>query len=235
MINEVMLGDCFEVMKSIEDNSVDLILTDPPYSISKHSFFNINPTNPKFSNIKHDFGEWDKEDLNLDELFSQFARILRKGGSVIIFYDIWKCEKIRESALKNKFKQPRVCQWVKTNPTPINSKKNYLSNSVEFFFTFVKGKCPVFNSEYDRGIYSFPLPYGKTKTDHPNEKPINLFKNLVEKHSNMGDLILDPFAGSGTTGLACRECDRNFILIERDPTYFELSKTRLNQSIDKKI
>lgn len=232
MINKIMLGDCFELLKDLGDNSVDLILTDPPYNISKHSYFEVNSSDKKFGKISHDFGDWDKNELDLENLFSEFARVLKKGGSVIIFYDIWKCNKIKEAAIKNCFKQPRVCQWVKTNPTPINSKKNYLSNSIEFFFTFVKNKCPTFKAEYDKGIYDFPLPYGKTKTCHPNEKPLNLFKSLIEKHSYEGDLILDPFAGSGTTGVACLELGRNFILIEREPEFYNLCQKRVSQTLN---
>ena len=173
--------------------------------------------------------------MDLQNLFFEFGRILKNGGSVIIFFDIWKSNKVKEAALKNSFKQPRVCQWVKTNPTPINSQKNYLSNSVEYFFTFVKGKRPTFNSKYDKGIYDVPLPYGKTKTNHPNEKPLNLFKSLVEKHSNVGDLVLDPFAGSGTTAVACIETGRNYILMEREKDYYNLCEKRINQTLIKKI
>lgn len=235
MINEIMLGDCFDLLKDLEGDSVDLILTDPPYNISKHSYFKVNSSCKKFGKISHDFGDWDKDDLDLQNLFFEFGRILKNGGSVIIFFDIWKSNKVKEAALKNSFKQPRVCQWVKTNPTPINSQKNYLSNSVEYFFTFVKGKRPTFNSKYDKGIYDVPLPYGKTKTNHPNEKPLNLFKSLVEKHSNVGDLVLDPFAGSGTTAVACIETGRNYILMEREKDYYNLCEKRINQTLIKKI
>ncbi|WP_248785824.1 site-specific DNA-methyltransferase, partial [Escherichia coli] len=90
---------------------------------------------------------------------------------------------IKDVATKYGFKQPRVCQWVKTNPVPINSKKNYLSNAIEFFFTFVKTKKRVFNSIYDKGIYNYPLCHGKERTSHPTQKPLALIENLITKHS----------------------------------------------------
>ncbi len=180
-------------------------------------------------NISIDFGEWDKEEIDWQTLFFEYNRILKKGGTLIIFYDVWKSSEIKQIAENFKLKQPRVCSWVKTNPVPINSKINYLSNSTEFFFTFVKGSKPTFNSEYDNGIYYFPICHGKERYNHPTQKPLNLIKTLVEKHSNPGDVVLDSFAGTGTTGHACQILDRNYILIEKDVEYFEIIKQRLNK------
>ena len=90
MINQILLGDCFDVLSNVESNSVDLILTDPPYDISRKSYFGSGSnTNKKFKDISIDFGYWDK-DIDMYRLFSEFYRVLRKGGTVIIFYDIWK-------------------------------------------------------------------------------------------------------------------------------------------------
>jgi len=233
MLNQIILGDCYEVLKKLEKNSIDLILIDTPYQISRKSNFTKNSTNAKFNKINIDFGYWDQEEIDLDSLFSEFKRILKNGGYVIIFYDVWKSQSLKHFAEKWGFKQPRVCQWVKTNPVPINSKKNYLSNSIEFFFTFVKGKNPVFNSEYDKGIYNFPICHGKERTSHPTQKPIGLIKSLIEKHSNKGDIILDCFAGSGTTGEASKDLERDFILIEKEMEYYELISKRLNLSNSK--
>jgi len=229
MSNEIILGDCYELLKTIKSSSIDLILTDPPYNISRSSNFTKNSDNKKFNNISIDFGDWDQSEIDLDNLFNEFKRVLRKGGTLIIFYDVWKSQNIKYFADKNGFKQPRVCQWVKTNPVPINSKKNYLSNAIEFFFTFVKGGNSTFNSSYDRGIYNYPICHGNERTSHPTQKPLGLIKSIIEKHSKSGDIILDPFGGSGTTGIACLELSRRFILFEKDQTYFELSKDRIEQ------
>ena len=233
MINEIILGDCFEVLSKIESDSVNLILTDPPYLISRDSNFTgysdsaSDKMVTKYSNISIDFGYWDKKDINFDSLFKEYYRILKSGGTLIIFFDIWKSSLLKELANKYKFKQHRICQWVKNNPTPINSKINYLSNGVEFFFTFTKGKKPIFNSGYDKGIYNFPLCHGKERTDHPTQKPLELFKSLIEKHSSIGDLVLDTFGGSGTTAIASILTDRKYILVESDETYYQISKKRI--------
>jgi len=229
MSNEIILGDCYELLKTIKSSSIDLILTDPPYNISRSSNFTKNSDNKKFNNISIDFGDWDQSEIDLDNLFSEFKRVLRKGGTLIIFYDVWKSQNIKYFADKIGFKQPRVCQWVKTNPVPINSKKNYLSNAIEFFFTFVKGGNSTFNSSYDKGIYNYPICHGNERTSHPTQKPLGLIKSIIEKHSKSGDIILDPFGGSGTTGIACLELSRRFILFEKDRAYFELSKERIEQ------
>lgn len=228
MDNKVLLGDCYEILKSLDDSSVDLILIDPPYQISRKSNFTKNSDNIKFNKINIDFGHWDQDEIDLDLLFEQFKRVLKKSGYLIIFYDIWKSQSVKNFADKFGFVQARVGQWVKTNPVPINSKKNYLSNSIEFFFTFVKGKNPVFNSEYDKGIYNYPICHGKERTSHPTQKPINLIKDLILKHSNEGSVVLDCFAGSGTTGEACKQTNRKYVLIEKELEYYEIILRRLN-------
>lgn len=225
--------DCFNYLKEIKSNSIDLILVDPPYLISRNSNFQkYSETTDQFMitkyNMSIDFGDWDKEDIDWDLLFKEYYRVLRKGGTLLIFFDIWKSNIMKEFAEKNKFKQPRVCSWVKNNPVPINSKLNYLSNSTEYFFTFVKGKKPTFNSEYDNGIYRYPLCHGKERLDHPTQKPLGLISDLILKHTNPGDIVLDTFAGSGTTGHACQINNRDFILIERDKKYFDIINNRLN-------
>jgi site-specific DNA-methyltransferase (adenine-specific) len=182
-------------------------------------------------NISIDFGDWDKVELDFNYLFKEWFRILKKGGTLIVFYDIWKSNEIKESANMVGFKQPRVCAWTKTNPVPINSKTNYLSNATEYFFTFVKGGKPTFNSEYDNGFYKFPICHGKERFQHPTQKPISLISQLIEKHSNIGDLILDNFAGTGTVGEACVKLDRKYILIEKEEIYFNMIENRLNKSI----
>jgi site-specific DNA-methyltransferase (adenine-specific) len=236
MLNQFLLGDCFDWISKIEDNSVDLILIDPPYLISKKSYFKNYSEEAsdkmiiKYSNVSIDFGEWDKQEIDFDTLFKEYNRILKTGGTLIIFFDIWKSNLLKELADKYKFKQHRVCQWVKNNPTPINSKVNYLSNAVEYFFTFVKGKNPTFNSSYDKGIYNFPLCHGRERTNHPTQKPLELFKSLIEKHTNSGDLVLDTFGGSATTAVACIETGRNYTVIERDETYYEIGTKRLYET-----
>ena len=229
LINE----DCFDYIKELENNSVDLILTDPPYFISRDS--NFKKTSEKTPDdmktkydISIDFGEWDKGEIDWNTLLSEYYRVLKPGGTLIIFYDSWKSNELKLYAEKNKFKQPRIGMWVKTNPVPINSKLNYLSNAVEYFFTFVKKSKPTFNSSYDNGIYNYPICHGKERYKHPTQKPLQLISDLINKHSNPGDLVLDTFAGTGTTAHACLNLNRKYIMIEKDENYFNIMTDRIN-------
>ena len=226
--------DCFDYIKELENNSVDLILTDPPYFISRDSNFKkTSESTPEDMKRKYDisidFGEWDKGDIDWDNLLSEYYRVLKPGGTLIIFYDYWKSNELKLYAEKNKFKQPRIGMWVKTNPVPINSKLNYLSNAVEYFFTFVKKSKPTFNSSYDNGIYNYPICHGKERYKHPTQKPLQLISDLINKHSNPGDLVLDTFAGTGTTAHACLNLNRNYIMIEKDENYFNIMTDRINK------
>ena len=229
----ILKGDCFDLIKDIDSKSVDLILVDPPYLISRSSNFKNYSDDAsqelitKYGKVSIDFGEWDKGELDWDLLFKEYYRILKDSGTLIIFYDVWKSNDIKSMADKYKFKQPRVGQWQKTNPVPINSKINYLSNAIEFFFTFVKGKKPTFHSVYDNGVYKYPICHGKERYDHPTQKPLALISDIINKHSNEGDVVLDNFAGTGTTAHACILNNRNYIVIERDDKYFDILKSRI--------
>ena len=230
----IINDDCFNYIKTIESNSIDLILTDPPYLISRKSGFTNysdganDEMKSKYGQLSIDFGDWDKSEIDWNTLFSEYYRVLKTGGTLIFFYDIWKSNEIKEAAELSRFKQPRVCQWQKTNPVPVNSKLNYLSNATEYFFTFVKVSKPTFNSEYDNGMYRYPICHGKERSEHPTQKPLSLISDLIKKHSNPGDIVLDTFAGSGTTLVAAQILERRWLGIELSPNYKQIAETRIN-------
>ena len=179
--------------------------------------------------VKTEFGSWDDEftlDI-LDEYIKLFYENLVDGGTCIIFFDMWKLSYLKETMEKYKFKQIRFLEWIKTNPQPRNSKVNYLTNCREIALLGIKKSNPTFNSEYDNAIYEYPFPSGKGRI-HPTQKSLPLFKDLVIKHSNKNDVVLDPFMGSGTTCVACIETNRQYIGIERDEKYYKSAKKRIN-------
>lgn len=223
--------DCFEFLTTIKNNSIDLIIIDPPYEISKETNFAAGKETGKDTDrfrVSMDFGKWDYEFSGLNEVIKQCYRILRKGGTLICFYDIWKITTLKSYFDNSNFKQLRFIEWIKTNPVPLNSKTNYLTNSREIAISGVKGGKPTFNSEYDNGIYNYPICHDKNRF-HPTQKPLALIEELIEKHSNQGDVILDCFSGSGTTALAAYNTKRNFIGCELSKEYYEKSIERLKE------
>ena len=105
--------------------------------------------------VSMDFGEWDKEPIDLYELAEYSYRALKDHGAVIIFYDLWKITKLHRALTAAGFVQLRLIVWEKTNPVPLNSKRNYLTNSREIAVLGVKKGKPTFNSEYDSGLYRY--------------------------------------------------------------------------------
>ena len=204
-------------MKTIENHKVDLVLTDPPYAISKKNNFSITK-NDDFKNHTIDFGEWDHQEVDMKAFIEQFYKKLRMGGTCIIFYDVWKMETMKKLMEEAGFKQIRLIEWLKKNPKPRNSKTNYLSNAREYAILGVKGTLNTFNSSYDRGVYVFSKVNGNT---HPTQKPVALFRALIEKHSKKGDVVLDTFVGSGTTIKACKESGRRCLATDITSLYLE--------------
>lgn len=235
---ELKQQDAYEFLQEIPSDSIDLILTDPPYEISKPSGFIDSLTKPDGSpqsertlrrfGISLDFGEWDKNELNLLSYIEEMYRILRPSGTMIMFYDLWKITPLKNMMEASRFKQIRYIEWVKTNPVPINSKINYLTNSREMALTGVKKSKPTFNSEYDNGIYRYPIYHGKDRF-HPTQKSLKLFEELIQKHSNENDVVLDCFLGSGTTAVAALNTKRNFIGCEIDDGYYNKMVERIEE------
>ena len=220
---------CFDLLPQIQSNSIDLILIDPPYEISRPTNFQAGEKTGKDTDrfrISMDFGEWDKNFSGLETVIKESYRILRPGGTIICFYDLWKIETLKKMYDNNKFKQIRFIEWIKTNPVPINSKINYLTNAREVAVSAIKVSKPTFNSSYDNAIYSYPICQDKGRF-HETQKPLALMEELIKKHSNEGDTVLDCFAGSCTTGLAAFNTKRNFIGCEINQDYFNKASLRV--------
>lgn len=226
---EVSQDDCFEYLNTIEDESVDLVLTDPPYTISRKTNFSLGVSTYKegykYSLLNKEFGEWDKKVIDLSTVCNEFYRVLRDGGTAIIWYDLWKITNLHTEMTNAGFSYIRLIIWQKTITMPVNSKVNYLTNSREIAVLGVKGKNATFNSEYDKGIYEYPL-VGRGR-HHPTQKPLLLFRDLIRKHSNEGDLVIDPFLGSGTTAVAANIENRRFKGCEKDEKWVKISKKRI--------
>lgn len=167
------------------------------------------------------YGDWDSEfTMEQLEMFVQhYFRVLRNGGTLIVFFDLWKITPLKEIMERAGFKQLRFIEWIKTNPQPLNSSTNYLTNCREIALVGVKKSKPTFNSKYDNAIYEFPLQGGKNRF-HPTQKSLALFETLIKKHSNEGDVVLDTFMGSGTTAIAANHTNRVYMGCEVSEEYY---------------
>lgn len=225
--------DCLHLLKKTENESVDLVMIDPPYQISRETNFSNGKKSEKNTDRFHismNFGNWDSnfDCHSLEQVIKECYRVLKRNGTIVCFYDIWKITLLKKYFDDSKFKQLRFVEWLKTNPVPINSKLNYLTNAREIAVTGVKVGKPVFNSEYDNGIYRYPVCHTKWRF-HPTQKPCDLIESLILKHSEKYDLVLDCFSGSGTTAVACFNTQRNFIGCEIDKDYYDKSIRRIEQ------
>ncbi len=224
--------DYREFMEGLGTGSVDLMLTDPPYIISRETGFSKIKNGVERFAVSMDFGEWDKVAIDLDALATQAYRVLRKGGTAIIWYDVWKISDVECAMTKAGFKMLRLIIWQKTNPVPLNQKATYLSNSREIAVVGVKSGCPTFNGEYHNGIYDYPIPRHGGKKIHPTQKPIDLFSDLIHMHTDEGAVVIDPFLGSGTTAEAALRGNCNFIGCDIDSGYVNAADKRLKDYVN---
>jgi site-specific DNA-methyltransferase (adenine-specific) len=168
------------------------------------------------------YGDWDNNFTmeTLNKFIIHYYRVLKNGGTAIIFFDLWKITPLKEMMEKAGFKQIRFIEWIKTNPQPLNSSTNYLTNCREIALVGIKKSKPTFNSKYDNAIYEYPLQGGKNRF-HPTQKSLTLFEDLIKKHSNEGDIVLDTFLGSGTTAIASKNTKRKYLGCEISKEYFD--------------
>ena len=239
---QLFQGDCLQILPSIPDSSVDLILVDPPYGSTRCAWDIVIP---------------------FDALWQQYQRVIKENGAILIFasepfashlrlsnlewykYDLyWKKEKPTNFMnLKKRAGKltENICVFYKNQPT-------YNPQMVKHEGKLVKNSPKAkFNSEvsskWDRRItpyvdtgYRYPcdiLEFRREKlgsTLHPTQKPLALIEYLVKTYSNEGDVILDSCMGSGTTGVATKRLQRDFIGIELNEKYFEIAKKRIDES-----
>ncbi|MCP4050655.1 MAG: site-specific DNA-methyltransferase [bacterium] len=231
--NSFINTDALSFLKKIEPNSVDLVLTDPPYIVSrKTGFKSIGSKSVERFAVNMDFGKWDNQSIPqhnklIKQVIKEYFRVLKKSGTCIIWYDLFKIQTLKNFFESAGFSQIRFIEWVKTNPVPLNSKRNYLTNSREVALVAVKESKPTFNSEYDNGIYCGPIHRDGGGRIHPCQKPISITCQLIEKHSKPKDIVLDTFCGSATTLLCAKKTGRNYLGCEKDNKYFDLAVERL--------
>jgi len=239
--NKIYQGDCLELMKQIEDKSIDLILCDLPYGTTRNKWDSVIP---------------------LEELWEQYERIIKPNGAIVLTavqifasqlimsrqnlfkYDlIWKKTiasgqlnvnkmplRLHEHILVFYKKQPTYNQQMtKGTPYTINRKATYKGEGYNKQTDSYKENT---GFRHPTSVLEFSNP--RIKGGHPTQKPVALFEYLIKTYTNEGDLVLDNCAGSGTTGVACKNLNRNYILIEKEPEYIDIINKRLTQDTNPK-
>lgn len=230
--------DCIAAMQQIDAESIDLIVTDPPYNLG--NFMKKRDTNLKkmrdnfFGSAGWDDMEFDEWSKSMDDFFKASARVMKKGGTMIMFMAIIKVETIIQLAEKHGFYYKTTGIWHKTNPMPRNMNLHFVNSTEAWVYFTYKKRTGTFNNGgamFHDFIETSVTPNGERKYGkHPTQKPEGLIQHFVEILSNPKDTVLDPFMGSGTTGVVAKRTDRDFIGIELDEEYFKIAQERIQEA-----
>lgn len=224
---ELYQGDCLEVMKNIEDGSVDLVVTDPPYEITITGAGMYKQADKQYvkelNGMKDGFSE---------EVLDELCRVMKKIN-IYFFCSQKQIIPLLDYFVKKKKCNWNILSWHKTNPIPACGNK-YLTDT-EFILFFREKGVKVYGSfDTKRTWYATPLNQSdKKKYGHPTVKPLSILENLVVNSSQEGEVVLDCFMGSGSTGVACLNTNRNFIGIELDEGYFKIAQNRIEEAKNK--
>ena len=229
--------DCMDLLSSLPDDSISLILTDPPYNLGlfmKDRATNLKAMRPNF------FGAAGWDDLafddwkeSMDSFFGECARVSRVGASMIVFMSIIKVESVIQLAQKHGFYYKTTGIWHKLNPMPRNMNLHFINSTETWLYFTYKKHTGTFNND-GKAVHDFfetsvapasEKRFGK----HPTQKPVALLENFVKLLSNEGDIVLDPFMGSGSSGVAAVASGRRFIGCDLDRDYCDTSKKRIDE------
>jgi len=215
---QLYLGDCLEVMKSMPDKSVDAVITDPPYGVAWKSNWNGGNFN-KIVNDESPYINWiDLVDCNFLYCFAK-----------------WKTMQIYVDKINSRFKVKDVLIWDKKSHGA-GDLTSYAPTYEMIIYATKNGNKLMFDKRKQNIIHQWRVDGGATGMStnnilcHPAQKPVELITSIIEDCTKSGDTILDPFMGSGTTGVACVQTGRNFIGIEIDPTYFAIAERRIKEA-----
>lgn len=229
---ELIHGDCLVEMKNIPDKSIDLIVTDPPYRLTSRG---SSGTMSGYwaSSLSKQGKVFENNDIDIEEYLPEFYRVLKDGTHCYIMTNQSNLPHFLNVISKSSFKFIKCLIWDKCNKIC----GRYYMNCFEYIIMLRKGRERTINDCGQGDILR--VPNKKTKRNdgkniHDSEKPITLMEILISNSSNEGDCILEPFMGSGSTGVACINTKRDFIGIELNEGYFKIAEERINNAIIEK-
>ncbi len=257
ILNTIHKGDCIKVINNhIEEDSIHLIFADPPYNLSGSSLnLKNNKTGGAFYKVNEKLDTYSYEDYLkfTSDWISTCYKILIDSGSLYVSCTQHNIGEIIIEAKKVGFKLNNILTWYKVNAMP-NITKRTFTHSTEFVCWFVKGKKWTFNYEEvkkfnpnktkdgkDKQMRDFldfieiPIVQGKERLKatngralHPTQKPEKLLELIIIASTNENDIVLDPFFGTGTTGIVAKKLNRNWIGIESNSEYYKMAEKRLS-------
>ena len=218
---ELFNGDCLDLLARMEEGCIDLLVTDPPYKTISGGDSGNRPKGMLSGNrklCKH------QSDIEIHDWMPLVFKVLKEESHAYIFTNSLNLKEMLDESEKAGFQLHNILVWEKNNCTP---SQFYMKNC-EYVLFLRKGKAKWINNiGASKTVHQFNNILGK-KT-HPCEKPVDLLKFYIENSSKDGDIVLDPFMGTGSCGEACVQTGRRFLGIEKDETYFNLAKERLNE------
>ena len=222
-------GDCLELMRGVGTESIDLIVTDPPYKVATGGVPNetnnviLNKNRPKGILTEH--SQLIKIIPKFSDWIPECYRVLKNGSHAYFMINSSNLIELANGIEKAGFKIHNILAWKKNNCTP----SQYYMKNCEFVIFCRKGKAKYINNIGDsKTVHEFNNISGKKV--HPTEKPIELMEFYIENSSEENDTALDPFMGSGSTGVACVNTFRKFIGFEIDENYFNIASKRIEEA-----
>ena len=218
-------SDCIIGMQELESESVNALITDPPYNIAKNNNFK------SMGRAGIDFGEWDKN-FNLVSWLPIAIDKVKKGGNIVIFTDWKSTTPIIEELEKLNCEVKDMIRVEKSNPMPRNRDRRFITDYEIAIWSVKKGAKWTFNRQletYERPLIKTKVTPKSEKIDegHPTQKNVETMEWLIKRLTNERDVVLDPFMGSGTTGVACQNLNRRFIGYELDENYYSMANKRM--------
>jgi DNA modification methylase len=246
-LNKIHQGDCLELLTKLPDNSVDLIFADPPYNLQLNGDL-YRPNQTKVDAVNDAWDKFDSKE-NYDKFTKQWLsechRVLKNSGSIWVigtYHNIFRVGTIIQDI---GFWMLNDIIWVKTNPMP-NFKGTRFNNAHETLiwasktkkskYTFHYHSMKVLNDDLQmRSDWFIPICQGDERIKvngqkaHSTQKPEELLYRIILSTSNPGDIVLDPFSGSGTTAAVAKRLGRNYIAFEKEPFYIQVANERLEK------
>ena len=230
-LNDIILGDCLDVLANIRSESIDLVVTDPPYKLTqggcKSQAINGHfKTSEKIATDGAKNGKIFKHnEIDFKDWMPEIYRVLKNQTHFYCMCNAKNLQSVLNAGTNAKFIIQTVLVWSKGMHTP---SQYYLPN-IEFVVLFRKGNAKYINEMGSKALIEIN---GIRNKKHPSEKPIELFSLFVRNSSNKADVVLDPFCGSGTVCLAALKDDRHYIGYDIEPSYVELANQRIQNHLN---